>query len=52
VSQNLLARQFILPLLIFVPATLGLIWQQSKYPGSVGAPPVRAGEGGGHSSRK
>ena len=32
VSDNLAARTFILPLCIFVPATLGLIWQQTQYP--------------------
>jgi hypothetical protein len=32
VSDNLAARTFILPLCIFIPATLGLIWQQTQYP--------------------
>ena len=31
-SDNLAQRQFILPLCIFIPATLGLIWQQTQYP--------------------
>ena len=43
VSDNLLQRQFLLPLFIFVPATLGLIWQQTQYPGGAAA----AGGGGG-----
>jgi hypothetical protein len=38
VSDHLLARQFLLPLFIFVPATLGLIWQQTQYPGGAPAP--------------
>ena len=32
VTANLTARQFLLPLFIFIPATLGLIWQQTQYP--------------------
>src|SRR5687768_6855723 len=44
VSHNLLARQFLLPLFIFIPATLGLLWQQTQYPG---AAPQPAGGGGG-----
>jgi hypothetical protein len=32
VNESLLQRQFLLPLFIFVPATLGLIWQQTQYP--------------------
>lgn len=32
VSENLSQRQFLLPLCIFIPATLGLIWQQTQYP--------------------
>ncbi len=51
VNSNLQARQFILPLLIFVPATLGLIWQQSQYP-QAGAPPAGAGGGGGGGPRR
>ena len=31
-SDHLSQRQFILPLCIFIPATLGLIWQQTQYP--------------------
>ena len=42
VNENLSLRPFLLPLFIFIPATLGLIWQQTQYPG--GAP---AGGGGG-----
>ena len=38
VSDNLSARTFILPLCIFVPATLGLIWQQTQYPAPAGPP--------------
>ena len=38
VTANLNARQFILPLCIFVPATLGLIWQQTQYPAAGAAP--------------
>jgi len=51
VSANLQARQFILPLMIFIPATLGLIWQQSQYP-QAGAPPAGAGGGGGGPPRR
>jgi hypothetical protein len=51
VSSNLQARQFILPLMIFVPATLGLIWQQSQYP-QAGAPPAGVGGGGGGPPRR
>jgi hypothetical protein len=43
VSDGLMARQFLLPLFIFIPATLGLIWQQTQY----GAPAAPAGGGGG-----
>jgi hypothetical protein len=32
VTEHLSARHFLLPLFIFVPATLGLIWQQTQYP--------------------
>jgi hypothetical protein len=39
VTDQLSARQFILPLCIFVPATLGLIWQQTQYPAASAAPP-------------
>jgi hypothetical protein len=38
VTEHLTARAFILPLMIFVPATLGLIWQQTQYPGAPAAP--------------
>jgi hypothetical protein len=49
VNDHLLARQFLLPLFIFVPATLGLIWQQTQYPG--GAPSPAGGNGGGNGRR-
>jgi hypothetical protein len=38
VSEGLTQRQFLLPLCIFIPATLGLIWQQTQYPGGAPAP--------------
>ena len=41
VSDNLSARTFILPLCIFVPATLGLIWQQTQYPAPAGPGPKK-----------
>ena len=37
VSEHLTQRHFLLPLCIFVPATLGLIWQQTQYPGAAPA---------------
>jgi hypothetical protein len=40
VNDNLMQRQFLLPLFIFIPATLGLIYQQTQYPG--GAPAAAA----------
>lgn len=36
VSSAMSQQQFLLPLFIFIPATLGLIWQQTQYP--AGAP--------------
>jgi len=39
VTENLTAKSFVLPLIIFVPATLGLIWQQTHYGGG---PPAAA----------
>jgi hypothetical protein len=39
VSESLSQRQFLLPLFIFIPATLGLIWQQTQYPGGAPAGP-------------
>jgi hypothetical protein len=42
VSDNLMQRQFLLPLMIFIPATLGLIWQQTQYPAApAGGPPKK-----------
>lgn len=38
VTDQLSARQFLLPLFIFVPATLGLIWQQTQYPAAPAGP--------------
>ena len=38
VSESLSIRPFLLPLFIFIPATLGLIYQQTQY-GAAGAPP-------------
>jgi len=32
VQQNLSVKPFILPLCIFVPAVIGLIYQQTQYP--------------------
>ena len=37
VNESLLQRQFLLPLFIFIPATIGLIYQQTQYPAA--APP-------------
>ena len=31
-------KQFILPMIIMVPATLGLIWQQTQYGAPAGPP--------------
>jgi hypothetical protein len=31
-TDDLNARAFILPMIIFIPATLGLIWQQTQFP--------------------
>lgn len=41
VNESLTQRQFLLPLFIFVPATLGLIYQQTQYP-QAGAPAAPA----------
>ncbi len=38
VNDNLLQRQFLLPLFIFVPATLGLIFQQTQYGAAAAGP--------------
>lgn len=38
VTEHLTAKSFILPILIFVPATLGLIWQQTQFPTAPAAP--------------
>jgi hypothetical protein len=35
ITDSLSARSFVLPLSIFIPATIGLIWQQTQFP----APP-------------
>jgi hypothetical protein len=40
-TEGLTARSFILPMLIMVPATLGLIWQQTQYGAAGGAPPAK-----------
>jgi hypothetical protein len=32
-TEHLTAKSFVLPMLIFIPATLGLIWQQTHYSG-------------------
>jgi hypothetical protein len=34
VNESLMQRQFLLPLFIFIPATLGLIYQQTQYAGA------------------
>jgi hypothetical protein len=39
ITDNLTAKAFILPLTIFVPATIGLIWQQTQFPAQ--APPAK-----------
>ena len=41
VTENLTAKAFVLPLLIFVPATLGLIWQQTHYGAAPAAPAAK-----------
>jgi hypothetical protein len=38
ITDNLTARAFILPLTIFVPATIGLIWQQTQFPAQPAQP--------------
>jgi hypothetical protein len=39
ITENLTAKSFVLPMIIFIPATLGLIWQQTQY-GAAGGPPT------------
>lgn len=38
ITENLTAKAFVLPLVIFVPATLGLIWQQTQFPAQPAQP--------------
>jgi hypothetical protein len=38
VNENLSLRPFLLPMAILVPATIGLIYQQTQYPGAAAAP--------------
>jgi hypothetical protein len=38
VTEGLTAKTFILPMIIMVPATLGLIWQQTQYGAPAGPP--------------
>jgi hypothetical protein len=40
VTETLTAKSFVLPLLFFVPATLGLIWQQTQYGAAAPAAPA------------
>ena len=39
ITEGLNAKTFVLPMIIFIPATLGLIWQQTQY-GAAGGPPA------------
>jgi hypothetical protein len=38
VNENLSLRPFLLPMFILVPATIGLIYQQTQYPAAAAAP--------------
>jgi hypothetical protein len=37
-TEQLTARSFVLPMIVFIPATLGLIWQQTHYGAPGGGP--------------
>jgi hypothetical protein len=39
ITESLSGKSFILPMVIFIPATIGLIWQQTQFPAQ--APPAK-----------
>ncbi len=52
VTQHLSLKPFILPMCIFVPAVVGLIYQQTQYPATPAGVGGGGGNGGGGGGRK